>query len=79
MDSVNSAMMHIIEQTREEKVEMYMRLTKRELVGMLLANQEALERERPGRPSPPVPALPRFNRLINEAVRADMEMSSNGQ
>lgn len=37
-------MMHIISQTREEKFAMFLELTKRELVEMLLNNQEAVER-----------------------------------
>lgn len=33
-------MMQVVEQTRDEKIAMYMRLTKRELVDMLLTNIE---------------------------------------
>ena len=35
--------MRIIEQTREEKIAMYMRLTKREIAGMLVNSSEALD------------------------------------
>ena len=35
-------MFQVIEQTEEEKVEMYMKCNKRELVGMLLENQRLL-------------------------------------
>ncbi len=41
-------MMRLIEQTRDEKVTMYMKLTKRELAEMLANANKALE----GRPSP---------------------------
>ncbi len=37
-------MMHVIEQSRDEKVTMYMKLSKRELVEMLLNNQDAVDR-----------------------------------
>lgn len=36
-------MIQVIEQTREEKVAMYMKLTKRELISMLMTNQEIVE------------------------------------
>jgi len=35
--------MHVIEQTKEERRKMYMKLTKKELVEMLMANQDFLE------------------------------------
>ncbi len=35
-------MMQMIDQTPEEKVAMYMKLTKRELVAMLIANQDII-------------------------------------
>lgn len=35
-------MLRVIPQTREEKIAMYMKLTKRELVGMLVTSNEAL-------------------------------------
>ncbi len=37
-------MLYTIQQTRDEKIVMYMKLTKREIIEMLLNNQEALER-----------------------------------
>lgn len=37
-------MMQVIPQTRDEKVAMYMKLTKRELVEMLLNNQDFRDR-----------------------------------
>ena len=39
-------MMHVVEQTREEKIAMYMKLTKREIIEMLLNNQELLRPQR---------------------------------
>ena len=35
-------MMHVIEQTRDEKIAMYMKLTKRELAEMLASTNEAI-------------------------------------
>ncbi len=35
-------MFQVIEQTRDEKIAMYMKLTKREIVGMLLNNRAAV-------------------------------------
>ena len=36
-------MMYLIEQTREEKVKMYMKLSKKELIEMLFTNQGIVE------------------------------------
>ena len=35
-------MLQIIQQTREERIAMYMKMTKREIVEMLLNNQDAV-------------------------------------
>lgn len=43
-------MMQIVEQTREEKIEMYMKSTKRQLIEMLLTNQELLAYKYPQPP-----------------------------
>lgn len=40
-------MMQVIEQTRDEKIAMYMKLTKREIIEMLLTNQEYVEAFKP--------------------------------
>ena len=54
-------MMHIVEPTREERLAVYMRLTKKELVEMLMTNQDALAKIPPrsswyqGFPSPSYP------------------------
>jgi len=37
-------MMQVIEQTRDEKIAMYMKCTKREIILMLLENQKIVER-----------------------------------
>ncbi len=41
-------MVHIVEQTHEEKVAMYMKCTKKELIGMLIQANLHLENIQPG-------------------------------
>ncbi len=48
-------MMHVIEQTREEKIAMYLKLTKRELAGMLINANDAIRLMAPQRSVTSVP------------------------
>jgi hypothetical protein len=51
----------VVEQTRDEKIKMYMKLTKREIIDMLLVNQQYVGIIRPQQPLP-IPITPQRRR-----------------
>ena len=51
--------MQIVEQTHEEKVKMYMKLDKVELIAMLLENQRLIEQALLVQPWPTTPSYPK--------------------
>lgn len=61
----------VIEMSREEKVAMYMKLTKKELIEMLLLNQELLEQQTGNNRNDWPPQLPNSKCTTTDAIAAE--------